>query len=317
MVTRTDFVTRDLAEAHALIREQHTDHQVRLHGSTENFQFRQLTLAAGPLIIDLQRHSTSLEMLTDPLPVRYFGAVRSGHFQFRAGHDEARLLVGDGFAYPLGVPVEFAWQALDVCVLRLPDTEIDRAAAAVSGIEGAGARFTGMSAVSSAMSRYWSETIAYLERGFSGPDPALASPLILASAIDLAAAAAIAVFPNTASLASYVQDPGQVAPAAVRRAMAFIDANASRPVTLGDIADAARVGTRALQFGFRRHLGLSPMGYLRQVRLGYAHQDLLAADSTTATVTMIARRWGWASPAQFAAAYRRVYGQTPGRTLRT
>jgi hypothetical protein len=120
MVIRTDFVTRDPAEAHALIRDQHVNHQVRLHGSTENFQFRQLTLAAGPLIIDLQRYSTRLEMLTDPLPVRYFGAVRSGEFQLRAGHDEARLLHGDGFTYPLGVPLEFSWQWLDVCVLRLP-----------------------------------------------------------------------------------------------------------------------------------------------------------------------------------------------------
>jgi transcriptional regulator GlxA family with amidase domain len=109
-----------------------------------------------------------------------------------------------------------------------------------------------------------------------------------------------------------------VTPAAVRRAVAFIETNASRPVTLGDIAGAARVGARALQFGFRRHLGLTPMAYLRRVRLGHAHQDLSAADPTTGiTVTEIARRWGWASPAQFAAAYRRAYGQTPGRTLRT
>jgi AraC-like DNA-binding protein len=317
MVTRTDFVTRDPAEAHALIREQHTGHEVRLHGSTENFQFRQLTLATGPLTIDLQRHSMSLEMVTDPLPVRYFGAVRSGQFQFRAGHDEARMLLGDGFAYPVGIPVEFRWQALDVCVLRLPDAEIERAAAAASGIEDAGVRFTGFSAVSPAMTRYWSDTIAYLQRGFSGPDPVLASPLVRASVIELAAAATIAVFPNTASLASYVLDPGQLAPAAVRRAVAFIDANAGRPITVGDIAEAARVGARALQFGFRRHLGLTPMGYLRRVRLGCAHDDLIAADPATTTVSMIARRWGWASPAQFAAAYRRAYGQTPGRTLRT
>jgi AraC-like DNA-binding protein len=60
------------------------------------------------------------------------------------------------------------------------------------------------------------------------------------------------------------------------------------------------------------------MEYLRRVRLGCAHQELKAADPTMGgTVTAIARRWGWASPAQFAAAYRRAYGQTPGRTLRT
>jgi len=35
------------------------------------------------------------------------------------------------------------------------------------------------------------------------------------------------------------------------------------------------------------------------------------------TVAAVARRWGWASPSQFAAAYQRRFGETPSRTLRT
>jgi AraC-like DNA-binding protein len=35
------------------------------------------------------------------------------------------------------------------------------------------------------------------------------------------------------------------------------------------------------------------------------------------TVAAVARTWGWASPGQFSAAYRRRYGQPPGQTLRT
>jgi AraC-like DNA-binding protein len=318
MVSRADFVSRDLAEAHEMLRSQHIGHRVEFHGSADNFLFRQLTLTAGPLVMDLQQHSMSLDMFTDPLPVRYFGVVRSGQFRFRAGHDEARLLHGDAFVYPPDEPLEFSWRALDVFVMRLPAPALARAAVAASGVDSAGFRFDGLTAVSPAMARYWQDTVAYLQRGFDGPDPILASPLILASAVELAATAAIAVFPNVAFAPSYLPGPGQVAPAAVRRAVAFIDANAGLPITLDDIAGAARVGVRAVQSGFRRHLGQTPMEYLRQVRLGHAHRELQAADPTTgSTVAAVARRWGWASPAQFAAAYRRAYGQTPGRTLRT
>jgi AraC-like DNA-binding protein len=35
------------------------------------------------------------------------------------------------------------------------------------------------------------------------------------------------------------------------------------------------------------------------------------------TVTEIARRWGFASPSQFAARYRDSYGVPPSRTLRS
>ncbi len=58
------------------------------------------------------------------------------------------------------------------------------------------------------------------------------------------------------------------------------------------------------------------MGYLRQVRLHHAHQELLASDPTTgATVTEIAARWGFFHPGRFAHYYRHTYGQPPTRTL--
>ena len=106
-------------------------------------------------------------------------------------------------------------------------------------------------------------------------------------------------------------------PATVRRAAAFIDAHAGQPVTVAEIAAAAGVTARALQYAFRRHYDTTPAGYLRQIRLTRAHRQLQAADPATgATVAQIARRWGWASPASFATAYRKQYGMSPRHTLR-
>ena len=75
---------------------------------------------------------------------------------------------------------------------------------------------------------------------------------------------------------------------------------------------------RALQYAFRRYYGTTPTGYLRQIRLERAHAQLRAADPTDGTtVAAVARRWGWASSAQFAALYRQQFGVRPSHTLRT
>lgn len=73
---------------------------------------------------------------------------------------------------------------------------------------------------------------------------------------------------------------------------------------------------RAIQLAFRRHLDMTPLEYLRRVRLGHAHHDLLTADPTTTTVTDVAYRWGFPSNSRFSAYYRQAFGTTPGHTLR-
>lgn len=106
-------------------------------------------------------------------------------------------------------------------------------------------------------------------------------------------------------------------PAALRRAVEYIEAHAGEDVTLDEIARAARVGPRALQLAFNRHRGGSPMAYLRQVRLARAHRDLETADPTRGdTVAAIAATWGFANPGRFATMYRAAYGISPSRTLR-
>jgi transcriptional regulator GlxA family with amidase domain len=110
---------------------------------------------------------------------------------------------------------------------------------------------------------------------------------------------------------------GHVAPAVVRRASAFMDANPERPLTVAEVAAAAGVGARGLQVAFRRHVGSTPMEYLRRVRLERVHRELRAAGpGDGVTVRETARRWGFANPGRFAAEYRAVYGQPPSRTLR-
>lgn len=113
--------------------------------------------------------------------------------------------------------------------------------------------------------------------------------------------------------------PRRRAPASaayVSRAVDFIDANLAASFTLSDIARAAGVSVRSLQLGFRSELDTTPVQFVVARRLERAHADLRAAAGTGATISQIARRWGFAHMSDFSRRYRLKFGVTPSRTFR-
>jgi AraC-like DNA-binding protein len=110
--------------------------------------------------------------------------------------------------------------------------------------------------------------------------------------------------------------PALAAPGAIRRVVEAMRAQPGRPFTVTDLAGIAGVGVRSLQQSFQRYVGMPPMTYLRQLRLGLVHDELrLAAPGTT--VAQVAYRYGFTHPSRFAAAYRQRYGTSPSDTLRS
>ncbi|MFI7383624.1 AraC family transcriptional regulator [Streptomyces sp. NPDC049813] len=108
----------------------------------------------------------------------------------------------------------------------------------------------------------------------------------------------------------------ELRPAPVKRAMDAMRERPEHPFTTSELAAEARVGVRRLQEAFARYVGLSPMAYLRTVRLERAHLELVAADPGATTVSAVAHRWGFGHLGRFAEQYRAKYGTAPSRTLR-
>lgn len=96
----------------------------------------------------------------------------------------------------------------------------------------------------------------------------------------------------------------------IKRAIEWMYANATQKVSLDNLAAASGVSVRTLQLGFRNFSGLSPMGYLLNLRLEHAYNDLLTEPATT-TIEDISRRWGFTNPGKFSAQIRNMYGQNP------
>lgn len=102
----------------------------------------------------------------------------------------------------------------------------------------------------------------------------------------------------------------------LQRAVDLIHDHAAEPLTVEDVALATGISVRALQQGFRRHVGSTPTEYLRDVRLDRVHEALRSADPGTVTVTDIACRWGFSHLGRFAGDYRRRFAESPSTTLR-
>jgi transcriptional regulator GlxA family with amidase domain len=89
-----------------------------------------------------------------------------------------------------------------------------------------------------------------------------------------------------------------------------------RPFSVADLAGIAGISVRSLQEGFRRHVGVSPMAYLQQVRLDLVRETLRHADPQQVTVAAVAHRWGFTHLGRFAQTYRARHGEHPSETLR-
>ena len=109
---------------------------------------------------------------------------------------------------------------------------------------------------------------------------------------------------------------GPARPAPVKRAMDAVRARPEHPFTTTELAGLARVSVRRLQESFREYVGMSPMAYVREVRLERVREELRAGDPAGLSVGEVAWRWGFAHPGRFAAQYRARFGEAPSRTLR-
>ena len=107
-----------------------------------------------------------------------------------------------------------------------------------------------------------------------------------------------------------------IAPRHVRKAEEFIQSYSQTPITIDDIVAACGASERALYQGFRQFRQVSPMRYLKSVRLQKTHEALKKAGPDVC-VTRIASDQGFTQLGRFAVEYRERFGESPSDTLKT
>ncbi|MEU4791160.1 helix-turn-helix transcriptional regulator [Micromonospora tulbaghiae] len=215
----------------------------------------------------------------------------------------------------LSRPYRLRWRRGEVLLVQLDAGLLQQVVSPVPGRRSAPIRFTDLQPASPVLAEHWRSTARYVRHAVLGNPEASRHPLVLGTTARTLAAAALAVFPNTAVTDPTRHDRRDTSAPTLRRAIAFMEENAHRDISRADVAVAAAVSVRSLQLAFRRHLDSTPAAYLRRIRLERAHQELRMGDPRSETVSRIATRWGFLSHSRFTAHYRSVFGIPPSRTL--
>ncbi|MGY3235003.1 MULTISPECIES: helix-turn-helix transcriptional regulator [unclassified Bradyrhizobium] len=124
--------------------------------------------------------------------------------------------------------------------------------------------------------------------------------------IDLLAMRLLAA--HTGSPTTFQPIVGGLAPKVLGRAIERLRSDSDTDVSLDALASDAGLSRSHFCRAFKESTGLSPHGWLRQHRLQQAMNMLRDTD---ASIAMVAAELGYASQTAFAAAFRRLSGETP------
>ncbi|MBJ8347072.1 AraC family transcriptional regulator [Antrihabitans sp. YC2-6] len=313
----TDVVhTTDRDEAQDRISSIFSSHSLEIVGPTHDLDVALRARRTDAITIADIRHGTEVIVRPGRLHSYYeINVPLRGYTLTQCGRDEIESAPGRAAVLTPTEESSMRWSAdCEQIAVKVSRAVVDRTVESTLGYPPDEAvHFAIGFDIGSGHGRNWLRAVSLLRDAIDTDAP----QLVLRPLEELVVGQLLAAQPNnfTGRLAG---DPRPPRPRMISRVIDLIEYDPAAPLTVADMALTADTGVRTLQIAFADYLGLTPMEYLRNVRLARAHQDLLAAvPGDGHTVGDIAYRWGFGHVARFAAAYRKRYGRTPSQTLRT
>jgi AraC-like DNA-binding protein len=306
----------DVARGH--IRALYAEHDVRLHAGVDRFRFATDVLVVDEVSIAHVQYAMGADIdVRDGVAFPVVMHQRPGA-RFQIDHRRRGTVLGDDdvAVVPPGHPYGVRWETMDTTAVGLSPRLLAEDAALLLGHEHGPVTFALDGTPDRVARGHWLQVQRFVARNLANVRVA-GSVAARRELLRMLSSATLACFPNSTSATD--PSPGTGAtPEAVRRAVAHIEEHAANPLGLEDLSEVARLGPRALQAAFRRHLGTTPLGHLRSVRLDRAHRELGAArPGDGQSVATIATAWGFTQPGRFAREHRERYGSSPSETLRS
>ena len=299
----------------------YAEHTMSLRSSSsEGFRFRGEAVVTDETSFGLIQYSVGADVRVDGGVG--FPIVMHQHpgGQMTIDHGRQSTVLGADGLFLVTPPDAYAahWDAMDISATGLSASLLEEDAALLTGYASGPVTFATGPVLDPGARGHWLQVQRFVARNLTANAGVAASPLARRELLRLLNGATLACFANSTRAAG-PDPPGTLdaVPVPLRRAVAHIEEHAGEPVELADLSVAAGLGPRSLQAAFRRHLGTSPLGHLRQVRLERVHRELQAAEPGEGqTVAEIATRWGFTQLGRFARLYRDRYTVTPSQTLR-
>ena len=315
-VKQNAVVITDAEQAASFLKEAYGNTRIDSWAGDDPFRFARMDL--GDVLIDEVDNPVTYRCATDPLDAILIICLTEGRCERHTAGVHGSFSVGQ----PTVVadpdrPHEGRVFYSSMNLVTLSPEQLARAAGIPRHSEPGPLRFETFTPVSETASQHWRLVIAHVKAVAKTTPDVFTEALVHDSLVQLVHTATLTTFANSYLPTPHRFDRSDATPAVVQRAIGYLESNAQQPITVGDVALHCRVSVRTLQYAFRTQLAMSPMAYLRRIRLDGVHRNLITADpSTGATVTAIASRWGFYNHGKFAGYYRSAYGRLPSQTLR-
>jgi len=286
----------------------------RFEGLLEDLRFDQLQVF---------RETTNQSVLQD-------GSARSGHVTVGLADFDVGRASFCGHQInpdtPIGIQSDVPFQLvtaarMELVGISIPSAALQALAARVDGPEQAGAawqvpRTCVLRALGPRRQELQRLTASALALGQQAP--ALLGPAAARRTLGLALADAVLQCFRPEHVVAELPTCASSRQRIVRLAREYMQAHAESVITVPDLCEAAHTSRRALQYAFEDQLQVSPITYLRCMRLNRARRDLLRQASRgvgAVGVGDVAARWGFWHLSRFAADYRNLFGELPSATL--
>ena len=102
----------------------------------------------------------------------------------------------------------------------------------------------------------------------------------------------------------------------VRQVIDYLHSYGETIPTIPELCKIAKLSERNLQYGFKEYLGITPIRYLRLIRLNGVRRDLLISNNKKDRVIDVALNWGFIELGRFAREYRQLFQELPSATLK-
>lgn len=308
--------SQDPDETRQLVASVFCAHRLEVRHAPDGLDYRHHHLRTGQL--SFSRMGYGAEVRISPGELGSFYLVQlplAGHDRLRVGQRELLSDSRSGSVHGPDEHLAMNWSAdCHKLVVRIERGALEQHAGSLLGCALHNPlTFTNPMDLRSAHGAAWGHAARHLFDELQRAPQLFELPLVRTQFEQTLMTTLLAWQPNGLS-ARLGEPPARVLPRHVKLAADYMQAHPEQPISVETLAAISGVSGRSLYSGFQQFLGVSPMRYLRDLRMERVREDLLDPRQPR-SVTVIVTRWGFFQLGRFAIEYRRRYAETPRETL--
>lgn len=315
-----EFSTADVDEAREELGDKFYANFMDVVDSDRPLRAHYRTVRLGPLTIGDLSCGADVRMRFGELGAYHVNLARTGRLDWRQGNLPTQVVSGltAGILDPSGVTTVDRWTGeCELLAVKIEADVLREQLERLLGREPRGALvFDRQFDVSAGAGHGWVRLVQRIAAEAAEPDSLIHHPLV-AAPLQEALLNGLLIAAGHPYRDDLERQGTGLRPGPVKRVMDAVQERPEHPFTTSELAAIARVSARRLQESFRQYVGMSPMAYVRDVRLARVHEELRAGDPGTVSVSDAAWRWGFTHLGRFAGRYRERFGETPTQTLRS